>query len=73
MGAIGHEDKVISPQDHCDRCVAKAYFMVALKTGDLYFCNHHFSKYESDLVGIALDIYDESDSLLMKTGASDIR
>jgi hypothetical protein len=40
--------------------------MVALKNGDLYFCRHHFAKYENNLMDIALDIYDESDSLETK-------
>ena len=55
-------DKVITPHDHCDCCVAKAYFLVSLSTGDLYFCGHHFSKYEDKLVDLALNIYAHSDS-----------
>ena len=46
----GVVDKVITPLDYCDRCVAKAYFLVSLTAGDLYFCGHHFSKYQNTLV-----------------------
>lgn len=37
--------------------------MVKLIPGDLYFCAHHFSKYENALVDIANDIYDKDDFL----------
>jgi hypothetical protein len=57
----GVVDKVITPYDYCDRCVAKAYFLVSLGSGDLYFCGHHFSKYEDALVDLALNIYEHSD------------
>lgn len=55
--------KAISPHETCDRCIAKAAYMVKLIPGDLYFCAHHFSKYESALVDIANDIYDKDDFL----------
>ena len=54
-------DKVITPLDYCDRCIAKAYFLVSLNAGDLYFCGHHFSKYQTTLVDLALNIYGHSD------------
>lgn len=66
MGVIDETNKILTALDRCDRCIAQAYYMVALKNGDLYFCRHHFSKYEDDLMDIALDIYDESDTLETK-------
>jgi hypothetical protein len=66
MGVIDETNKILTALDRCDRCIAQAYYMVALKSGDLYFCRHHFSKYEDDLMDIALDIYDESDTLETK-------
>ena len=58
----GVVDKVITPLDYCDRCIAKAYFLVSLNAGDLYFCGHHFSNYQNTLVDLALNIYGHSDS-----------
>jgi hypothetical protein len=66
MGVIDETNKILTALDRCDRCIAQAYYMVALKNGDLYFCRHHFSRYENDLMDIALDIYDESDTLETK-------
>lgn len=66
IAATGATQKVITPHDYCDRCVAKAYFMVSLNTGDLYFCAHHFSKYESIFLDMDLDVYDNSGSLFKR-------
>ena len=63
----GVVDKVITPLDYCDRCVAKAYFLVSLASGDLYFCGHHFSKYENTLVDLASNIYAHSDTATPKS------
>lgn len=57
----GAVQKIITIYDYCDRCVAKAYFLVSLNTGDLYFCGHHFSKYQNTLVDLASNIYAYSD------------
>ena len=56
--------KVIQPQDRCDRCIAKAVYMVVFNNGDLYFCNHHFREHEDHFMETALDIYDENDEVL---------
>lgn len=53
--------KAIAPQDRCDSCQAKAYYLVKFPYGDLFFCNHHFVKNEEALVDKATDIFDESD------------
>jgi hypothetical protein len=53
--------KAIGPQDRCDSCQAKAYYLVQFPYGDLFFCNHHFLKYEDALVEKATDIFDDSD------------
>ena len=65
--------KIIQPQDRCDRCIAKAVYMVVFNNGDLYFCRHHFQKNEDFFVNTALDIYDETDTVLIGSGASDIQ
>lgn len=64
--------KVIKETDRCDRCIQKAVYMVVFNQGSLYFCNHHFRQYEDTFIAQALDIYDETDEVLMSSGASDI-
>ena len=58
--------KVIQPQDRCDRCIAKAFYMVVFNRGDLYFCAHHFREHEDSFIETALDIYDETDEVLLE-------
>lgn len=53
--------KVIGPKDFCDRCVARAVYMVVFNSGDLYFCAHHFRANEDSFMTVALDIFDETD------------
>ena len=55
--------KVIGPLERCDRCIAKAVFMVVFNSGDLYFCAHHFREHEDNFMETALDIYDEHDEV----------
>jgi hypothetical protein len=56
-------EKTLTASDRCDVCNAQAYYEVKLETGELFFCRHHFSKNEEALINVAIDIYDESDSL----------
>ncbi len=53
--------KAIGPTDRCDSCNAKAFYMVRFETGELFFCRHHFLKYEDALMQKAYDIYDDLD------------
>lgn len=64
---------IIQPQDFCDRCVARAAYMVVFNNGDLYFCRHHFHEHEDTFVNTALDIYDDTDTVLIDAGSSDIQ
>ena len=51
--------------DRCDRCGAQAYVRVHLDGGSqLMFCGHHFREHEDRLRTIALDVQDETDSLV---------
>lgn len=56
-------ERLLNVSDRCDACGAQAFFLVELKTGELTFCRHHFSKHEESLLEIAIDVYDESDAL----------
>jgi hypothetical protein len=55
--------KAIGPADRCDSCNAKAFYMVRFETGDLFFCRHHFVKFEDALMEKAYEIFDDTDYL----------
>lgn len=44
----------------CNRCVAVAFYMIVFDSGDLYFCNHHFRKYEEAIRETAYYVIDDS-------------
>lgn len=52
-------EQELTTLDRCDACGAQAYVRVRLTSGELYFCGHHATKYESKLFPMALDICDE--------------
>lgn len=65
---------ILNTSHRCDRCGCQAYFKVLLDSElpsskletdlPLYFCRHHFNKYELSLLPIVKnDIVDESDRL----------
>lgn len=51
---------VIHISDRCDRCNGQALVWVNGVAGDLYFCRHHFLKYENKLREYAFEIIDET-------------
>ena len=55
--------KVLSAQDRCDRCGAQAFILAKGLAGDLYFCSHHFTKWEDGIRNFSFEITDERDSL----------
>lgn len=55
--------ETITAMDRCDNCGAQAYVHVLFETGDLLFCNHHYTKNKDAIAGIAIEITDESDRL----------
>jgi len=57
---VEEKTDVISNTDRCDRCMAQAYMWVNGVAGDLYFCRHHFLKYEDKLREYAFEIIDET-------------
>ena len=51
--------QVLKVSDRCDRCNAQARVLVKGLAGELYFCSHHFHKYEENLTKWAYEIVDE--------------
>ena len=54
----------------CDRCSAQAFVAAKLLSGELYFCGHHFSKYESNLNEHAYEIIDNRSLINKKVESS---
>lgn len=57
---------VIRVSDRCDRCPSQALVWVNGVSGDLFFCRHHFLKYEDKLREYAFEIIDETHKLGIK-------
>ena len=62
MTATVEQEKtdVLKATDRCDRCSSQALVWVNGVAGDLYFCRHHFLKYENKLREYAFEIIDET-------------
>ena len=55
----------LAATDRCDRCNAQAYVRVVLPGGlDLLFCSHHWNSNEDALRPQAVEVVDETHSLL---------
>ena len=59
-------DYLLTNEDRCDACDAQAYIHVAFESGDLLFCLHHWKLHKDKAEGTALDVYDESERLLIR-------
>jgi hypothetical protein len=53
----------LTTAQRCDSCGAQSYYAVEFTSGVLYFCRHHYLKYEAMFFEIAQDIVDESELL----------
>lgn len=61
---------ILSENDRCDRCGARAYVLVILDRGsELTFCGHHGRKYRRQLTAAALVVHDETQLLTDSTVA----
>ncbi len=59
-------DYVLTAEDRCDACGAQAYVYVALESGDLLFCLHHWNENKNALEESATEVVDESARLLLR-------
>lgn len=66
------KEKVLSKNDRCDasKCPAEAYVLVSFITGELTFCGHHYSQYETTMFDLAVDIIDEREHINKKSESS---
>ncbi len=60
------EKRILNSSDRCDICYSQAYFLTILDSGELYFCRHHFLRYEETLRELSYYVIDQS-YLLDKT------
>lgn len=63
---------VINVSDRCDRCGGQAFFWVNGVSGDLFFCRHHFLKYEDAIRAYAFEVIDETYKLNEKPSQSSV-
>ena len=66
------EEKVLKIADRCDRCGAQAFILATGVSGDLYFCGHHYHKYEYAITQWAYKIVNELDTINEKSASSHI-
>ena len=64
--------KVLKISDRCDRCGAQAFVLATGVSGDLYFCGHHYNKYEYAITQWAYKIVNELDTINEKSASSNI-
>ena len=53
------KSRILSAQDRCDRCGAQAFILAKGLAGHLYFCAHHFTKWETSIREFAFEVVDE--------------
>jgi len=55
------KERVLTLNDRCDACSAAALVKVSGVSGELFFCGHHYNKYENSesMKKFAFDIIDE--------------
>lgn len=54
----------------CDTCRAQAFTSAIVNGQDLYYCGHHFTKYEDNLRAVASEIIDRRDLINIKPSQS---
>ena len=62
----GSSDYLLTAKDLCDACSSRAYVYVEFESGELLFCLHHWKQHEEKLTETAVDIWNESDQILVK-------
>jgi len=63
-------EKKLKISDRCDRCNAQAFVLVKMVAGELMFCGHHYTKYQTTLDKMAFEIVDERGSINAKSESS---
>lgn len=66
------DDRVLNNSHRCDSsgCPAQAWVCAKFMTGELFFCGHHFEKYEIGIIKQAYDIVDEREYINAKSESS---
>ena len=62
--AVEEKTDMLKVSDRCDSCGSQAFVWVNGVSGDLYFCGHHFAKFEDGLKKYAFEIVDERNKLV---------
>jgi len=69
---VQEQTRILTRSDRCDapKCPAQAWVIAKFVTGELYFCGHHFDKYEIGLIRDAYDIVDEREFINARSESS---
>lgn len=71
MSAMSQEKiKILTALDRCDRCNAQAFVVAKSFEGNLFFCSHHYNKWETAIRDWAYEIIDERDFINEKSQSS---
>jgi hypothetical protein len=57
------KQKALTAADRCDRCNAQAFIHAKGMNGSLYFCAHHFTKWEESIRSFAFELIDDRDTI----------
>ena len=63
-------ERQIQIADRCDSCGAQAFVLAKLANGELYFCGHHFNKFENKIRNTSFEVIDERNYINEKSASS---
>lgn len=50
--------------DRCDSCNAQAFVRASFMNGDLYFCQHHYTKFYNKINSQAIWVHEQLEDLM---------
>jgi hypothetical protein len=63
-------ERQIQIADRCDSCGAQAFVLAKFANGELYFCGHHFAKFETKIRKTSFEVIDERNFINEKSASS---
>jgi hypothetical protein len=58
---INDQDSLVFPL--CDLCPQQSHYLAKFSSGELFFCRHHFNKFEDSLIEKSVEIIENEKSL----------
>ena len=66
MSSLLISKRELNVSDRCDSCGAQAFVITEFTSGDLFFCGHHFNKFEKKIAKTAINIVDSRKTINAK-------